>query len=215
MSDIKIYQNKGGDIRWDGKQSARYDSKCEPGGCVKRAELLREDDPRYPHVADARTIALVDKMPTGDDIKELQHFIDRGNFKPEWIAGWMERLVAKEARVEFERKAEEEARHDAADREEERSWRQTVLDAANKGGSPPRTAKASKGGWDEKATALFLKNPTFSKKQLAEQLGANEKSLAPSRCPMLTRAIAASKAAAGNRPRGMKDKDGNLEAWDE
>ena len=108
MSDIKIYQNQGGDIRWDGRQSARYD-KGEPGGCVKGSEFLREDDPRYPHVAKHLSVKQVDTLPAGDDIEELQAFIDRGNFKPEWIAGRMERLLAEAARVEAELRKREEA----------------------------------------------------------------------------------------------------------
>lgn len=110
MSDIRIYQNKGGDIRWDGRQSALYDSELEPGGCVKRLEFLREDDPRYRHVAKHRTIELVDKMPPCDDIEELRAFVIRGNFKPEWIAGWMERLIAESARAEADQKAKEEVK---------------------------------------------------------------------------------------------------------
>ncbi len=110
MSVMKIYQNKGGEIRWDGRQSALYDSEREPGGCVKRLEFLREDDPRYRHVAEHRTIELVDKMPPCDDIEELRAFVIRGNFKPEWIAGWMERLIAESARAEADQKAKEEVK---------------------------------------------------------------------------------------------------------
>lgn len=66
---------------------------------------------------------------------------------------------------------------------------------------------------DAKALAVFIEHPDWKKTQIAAHLKTNPKSLAPKRCPKLTAAIAAHKAPLA--PRGSKDRNGNLEAWDE
>lgn len=65
---------------------------------------------------------------------------------------------------------------------------------------------------DEQALALFVVHHDWSKKQIADALRCNEKSLAPKRCPRLNSAIQAYRG--NDLPSGSKSKDGSLEAWD-
>ncbi len=71
---------------------------------------------------------------------------------------------------------------------------------------------------DVKAVGVFLEHPDWTKKRIAEELGYHEKSLCPRRCPKLDAAIRAQRARIDPSVkvrRGSKDRDGNLEAWDE
>ena len=65
---------------------------------------------------------------------------------------------------------------------------------------------------DERALALFVTHRDWTKKEIAESLPCNAKSLTPKRCPLLNTAIQAYKAS--NLPSGSKSKDGDMEAWD-
>jgi hypothetical protein len=71
---------------------------------------------------------------------------------------------------------------------------------------------------DIRALAVFVNHQNWSKKQIAEYVGCNDRSLAPKRCPKLAQAIAASRAKIDNNGRmirGSKDDRRNLEAWEE
>ena len=142
MTDIMIYQNTGGDISWDLPRNVNYDEfRPIPRMTIRGGEYLRDDDPRYQSVKNHPTIQLVDKMPSGRDIEELQAFIDRGHYKPEWIAGWMDRLQARAAGVESERKAADELADRKAMREalERIADQKSELDEESEGG-PPRNS---------------------------------------------------------------------------
>jgi hypothetical protein len=79
---------------------------------------------------------------------------------------------------------------------------------------PPRAKGTTR---DEEALALFLADTSRTKTDLARQLELkNPQSLSPKRCPKLTQAMRAWREAnAGQKIRGTKDKDGNLEAWED
>lgn len=66
---------------------------------------------------------------------------------------------------------------------------------------------------DSLAVGVFLDHPDWTKKQIAEYLGCHKGSLTPKRCPKLASAIRASRTS--DLPRGSKDRDGNMEAWEE
>lgn len=71
---------------------------------------------------------------------------------------------------------------------------------------------------DARALALFIEHTEWTKKQIAQHLRCNEKSLAPRRCPKLDAALKAHRASVdpgSRRLRGSKDAEGNLEAWEE
>jgi hypothetical protein len=69
---------------------------------------------------------------------------------------------------------------------------------------------------DERALALFFADRSRTKKEIASLLGVQTQSICPSRCPRLDQAMQAWRAAnSRQRPHGSKDKDGNVEAWDE
>jgi hypothetical protein len=69
---------------------------------------------------------------------------------------------------------------------------------------------------DVRALALFFADKNRSKKEIADLLGKRTQSLSPERCPQLDTAMKAWRSANANaRPRGSKDRDGNIEAWDE
>ncbi len=66
---------------------------------------------------------------------------------------------------------------------------------------------------DERALAVFIANPTFTKTKIAKRLSLrNAQSLAPKRCPKLHAAMCAYKAPA--LPKGSKRADGTIEAWE-
>jgi hypothetical protein len=65
---------------------------------------------------------------------------------------------------------------------------------------------------DARAVAVFFEHRDWTKKSIARHLRCHEKSLCRKRCPKLAAAIEASKD--GNLPRGSKDGEGNLEAWE-
>lgn len=68
--------------------------------------------------------------------------------------------------------------------------------------------------WDIEALAIFYQSVEdgrpLRKKEIAERLGCNEKSLAPRRCPKFSKAFNAHRAKEWHR--GFKDGHGNLEA---
>jgi hypothetical protein len=71
---------------------------------------------------------------------------------------------------------------------------------------------------DTDALAVYLDHPDWTKKRIAEYLRShgrpkcNEKSLSPKRCKKLAAAIAAHRVP--DLPRGSKDSDGNIDAWE-
>lgn len=75
---------------------------------------------------------------------------------------------------------------------------------------------------DEQAVAIFVsRKGRVTKKEIARILvetgvrtTCHEKSLTPKRCPKLHQATQAYRAA-NNPPRGSKDAEGNLEAWED
>lgn len=104
-------------------------------------------------------------------------------------------------------------------------WEEAMLslrklaEAGTKQKRRPQTSvktKPNSMGVDAEALAVFIHHPDWTKKRIAEQIGRAEKSLAPGRCPKLNAAIQTYKSRnnAGLK-RGSKDRDGNLEAWDE
>jgi hypothetical protein len=70
---------------------------------------------------------------------------------------------------------------------------------------------------DARALALFFVDRSRTKTDIARLLNLrNVQSLSPQRCPKLDDAMKAWREANAGPPiRGSKDKDGNLEAWDE
>lgn len=68
---------------------------------------------------------------------------------------------------------------------------------------------------DARAVGVYVEHPDWTKKRIAESLECNEKSLCPDRCPKLAAAIRAHRAPDRKARRGSKDRDGNVEAWDE
>jgi hypothetical protein len=88
------------------------------------------------------------------------------------------------------------------------------LQAATLGPKPERSESAPT--LDERALALFFADCNRTKTQIAHLLGLkNVQSLSPQRCPKLHQAMEACRAANASPPRGTKDAEGNLEAWDE
>jgi hypothetical protein len=77
-------------------------------------------------------------------------------------------------------------------------------------------------GLDEIATAVFLSNQNWTKKEIAAYLRAkgrscHEKSLCPSRAPILSAAMAAHAAKFDpdrRMVRGYRDKEGNVDGWE-
>jgi hypothetical protein len=105
-------------------------------------------------------------------------------------------------------------------------WARALLKQSTDEGKPAPSSSASAAelvaqlglSLDAQAVAVYLDHPDWTKKQIAEFLGCNEKSLAPKRCRKLAAAIAANIAAIDpgrRRLHGSKDPDGNLEAWEE
>lgn len=69
---------------------------------------------------------------------------------------------------------------------------------------------------DERALAFFLADKNRTKTMIAKLLGVSTQSICPSRCPQLDNAMRAwQEANTSGKIRGRKDKDGNLEAWEE
>ena len=70
-------------------------------------------------------------------------------------------------------------------------------------------------GLEDRAINIVVKHKgAISKREIAQLLGCHEKSLAPNRCPRLDAALQAYRDMF-DKPRGTKDCDGTLEAWDE
>jgi hypothetical protein len=67
---------------------------------------------------------------------------------------------------------------------------------------------------DSRALAVFLEDKTRTKKAIADILGLNHtQSLSPERCPELDKAMKTWEVAQRpEKPKGTKDKHGNLEA---
>jgi hypothetical protein len=80
------------------------------------------------------------------------------------------------------------------------------------GPSQERLPRAEPVDLDLEAVALFLKDRTRSKAEIARMLGQHRQALAPERCPKLDLAIRAWKAS--ELPHGSKSKDGTIEAED-
>ncbi|MDA0832345.1 MAG: hypothetical protein O3A29_03605 [Planctomycetota bacterium] len=69
---------------------------------------------------------------------------------------------------------------------------------------------------DMRALAVAVEHPSWSKRQIAEHLRCNEKSLAPKRCPKLANQLRREKSPDfGRVPLGTKKADGSIEAVDE
>lgn len=81
----------------------------------------------------------------------------------------------------------------------------------------PKPEATSDVALDARALAVRLEHTDWTKKRIAKNLGCNEKGLCPARCPKLAAALKAHRAPDPFRkvPRGWKDRDGNVEAWDE
>jgi hypothetical protein len=85
-------------------------------------------------------------------------------------------------------------------------------------GPPIEGKTTAKVSLDARAVGVFVAHPDWTKKQIADHLHCNEKSLAPRRCPKLDAAMHAHKAKIDpdrRRLHGTKDGEGNLEAWEE
>jgi len=82
---------------------------------------------------------------------------------------------------------------------------------ANAEGSPQERV-GGEGTLDERALAVYVVNPKLSKKQIADQLKCNAKSLTPKRCPRLDSAIRAYRTT--DFASGSKSSDGSIEAWE-
>ena len=122
-----VYQNNRGDISWEGKQSALYNFKYEPGGCVKGLEFLSEDHRWYLEVAkyltpvgpipDPACIDACNLDELNQASQEAQAFITRckkrGDVAPAWIIQIRDQFMAKAAEMELleaERQAEADRR---------------------------------------------------------------------------------------------------------
>lgn len=78
---------------------------------------------------------------------------------------------------------------------------------------PPDQSLAPPTSLDARALAAFIEHPDWTNVQIAKAAQCNAKSLTRDRCPKFFAAKAAYTAKAA--PRGSKDRDSNLEAWDE
>jgi hypothetical protein len=83
--------------------------------------------------------------------------------------------------------------------------------------NPPRTEAAEKPSRAQRALAVILANPGWSKGQIAKGIGISRSTLDrwENEEPVIKAAL---ESRLGNRqdaPRGFKDKEGNLEAWDD
>lgn len=100
------------------------------------------------------------------------------------------------------------------DADEERQTAERLTEQSTSDGDSQRIGESSGNlELDEKAVAVFLKHKDWKKKEIAAFLNCHPKSLAPKRCPHLHGAMQAYRKP--DLPRGSKDSQGNLEAWDD
>jgi hypothetical protein len=100
-------------------------------------------------------------------------------------------------------------------------WRKDMLMlrmlADQKSGQQAKPMPESNMSVEARALAVFFQHPDWTKKEIADEVGCHEKSLAPSRCKKLDAAIKARKSGIDpDHPhhRGTKDSEGNLEAYE-
>ena len=67
---------------------------------------------------------------------------------------------------------------------------------------------------EEKALAILIKYPSWTKKRIAQEIDCAEGSLSPKRAPKLHKAFCALKSNKGSIPKGFKTKKGEIEAYD-
>ncbi len=101
-----------------------------------------------------------------------------------------------------------------------REWARAQLPKESKPERPVNAPTVDKGKLkvktDARATALFLEDTKRTKTAIAKMLDVTTQALAPNKCPKLSQAMRIHKAPDQKRRiRGSKDKDGNLEAYEE
>lgn len=82
-----------------------------------------------------------------------------------------------------------------------------------KGGSEIEKSKIKDDSLDERLLAVLVVHPDWENKQFAQAVGCHVKSITQRKCPRFFAAKASYKSS--NLPRGSKDSEGHLEAWDE
>lgn len=84
--------------------------------------------------------------------------------------------------------------------------------STNAAGDGGNEREAEKETVEQRALAVLMKHPDWTKKRIAEAVPCHPKSLAPKRAPLLHKAIQIVKSR--NLPDGSKSADGKIEAWE-
>ena len=174
--------------------------RLDPNSCLALENYKWPELERYRGTEFSVGQVLEDWPMIADDLAEL--FADQEPIDSRFLSAGIDADIAYEIRTNGSKKSDKKS---DKEKKPEAPKREPSTEIPTNGDTVEESL-------DLRALALFLVNRNLTKKQMADRLGCNAKSLTPKRCPQLDVAIKAHRTA--DLPKGSKSSDGSMEAWE-